>query len=224
MQKTEAIIIYSFPFKDKKFMLEMFTREHGRMSFVTNKRIQPLTVVNIVFDGPKSKLLSADIAFGYKNMLYDPFKLSISFFIAEFLRYATRNEPTNRPLYDYLRKSLEWLDIVEGSFANFHLVLMMHLAAFLGFAPDTNDYREGMYFDLREAQFTGMKPVHRDHLDKADSAGIVTLMRMNFGTMHLFKLSKDQRNTIVDHIIRYYRLHIPGFPEMKSLDVLRELF
>ncbi len=205
-------------------MLEVYTREHGRMTFVTSKKLQPLTIVNVVFDGPKSKLLNVDIAFGYKNMLYDPFKLSIGFFIAEFLRYATRNEPTNRPLYDYLRQSLEWLDVVEGSFANFHLVLMMHLAMFLGFAPGVNDYRDGMYFDLREAQFTGLQPVHGDYLDKEESATVVNLMRMNFATMHLFKLNKDQRNRIVDCVVRYYRLHVPGFPEMKSLDVLRELF
>lgn len=224
MQKTEAIIIYSFPFKDKKFMLEMYTREHGRMSFVTNKRVQPLTIVNIVFDEHRSKLTALDIAFSYKTLLYDPFKLSISFFVAEFLRYATRSEPTNKPLYDYIRQSLEWLDVVEGSFANFHLVLMMHLAMFLGFAPDMNDFKEGMFFDLREAQFTGLQPVHGDHLDKDESAAIVNLMRMNFATMHLFKLNKGQRNRIVDRMVRYYRLHVPGFPEMKSLDVLRELF
>lgn len=224
MQKTEAIIIYSFPFKDKKFMLELYTREHGRMSFVTNKRMQPLTIVNIVFDEHKSKLAALDIAFGYRNMIYDPFKLSISFFVAEFLRYSTRNEPTNRPLYDYLRQALEWLDVVEGSFYNFHLVLMMHLAMFLGFAPDVEDYREGMYFDLREAQFVDMEPMHKDYLSQSESAGIVTLMRMNFATMHLFRLGKDQRNRIVDHIVSYYRLHVPSFPEMKSLDVLRELF
>lgn len=205
-------------------MLELYTREHGRMSFVTNKRMQPLTIVNIVFDEHRSKLTTVDIALSYKNLLYDPYKLSISFFIAEFLRYSTRNEPTNHPLYDYLRQSLEWLDIVEGTFANFHLVLMMRLAMFLGFAPDINDYREGMYFDLREAQFTSLKPLHKDHLNQQESSAIVTLMRMNFATMHLFKLNKDQRNQIVDHIIHYYRLHIPSFPEMKSLDVLRELF
>ena len=224
MQKSEAIVIYSFPFKDKKFMLELFTREHGRISFVTNRRLQPLTIVNIVFDERRSKLTTIDIAFGYKTMIYDPLKLSVSFFIAEFLRYATRNEPTNRPMYDYLRQSLEWLDLIESNAANYHLVLMMHLAMFLGFAPDINDYHEGMYFDLREALFSATKPLHPDYLNHQESATIVTLMRMNFSTMHLFKLSRDQRNLIVDRIIHYYRLHIPNFPEMKSLEVLRELF
>ncbi|MCF0245179.1 MAG: DNA repair protein RecO C-terminal domain-containing protein [Bacteroidaceae bacterium] len=224
MQKTEAIVIYSFPFKDRKYMLELFTREHGKMTFVTNRRLQPLTIIEIVFDEHKQKLSAIDIALAYKTILYNPVKLSISFFIAEFLRYATRNEPTNLPLYDYLRQALMWFDVVEDSFANFHLVLMMRLSAFLGFAPDTDNFHAGDFFDLREAQFTTLQPMHPDHLSSAEAASIVTLMRMNFASMHLFKLNKDQRNHIADHIIQYYRLHIPGFQEMKSLQVLRELF
>lgn len=224
MQKTEAIIIYSFPFKEKKYMLEMFTREHGRMSFVTNKRVQPLTIVNLVFDEHRNKISTLDIAYAYTDLPYNPLKLSISFFVAEFLRYATRNEPSNIHLYDYLRQSLEWLDLVEESFANFHLVLIMRSSLFLGLAPNTELYRQTSYFDLREACFTDTIPLHSDYLSREESAVIVSLLRMNFATMHLFLLSKEQRNRITDRLIQYYRLHIPGFPEMKSLDVLRELF
>ena len=225
MEKTEAIVIYSFPFKDKKYMVEMFTREHGRVSFVHRQRLQPLSIMSIVTGGTRPRLLSADIALAYKSLNYDPYKLSIGFFIADFLRYATRDEPRNTAFYDYVRQSLEWLDIVPQSYANFHLVLMMRTAQFLGFAPDTEGYRDGMLFDLREAQFVGAPPLtHGDFLRADDARHFVTLMRMSFATMHLFRLTKAQRNEIVDHIIRYYRLHIPSFPEMKSLDVLRELF
>lgn len=224
MQKTEAIVIYSFPFKDKKFMLEVFTREHGRMAFVTNKRLQPLSIMDLVFDEKRSKLQSADFALAYKTLQYDPFKLSISFFVAEFLRYSTRNEPKNQSLYDYVRQSLEWLDLVDGDFANYHLVLMMRIAQFLGFAPDLEGYRDGMLFDLRDGQFVSVHPMHKDVLGGVESAQFFNLMRMSIANMHLFKLNKDQRNAILDRIIQYYRLHVPSFPEMKSVDVLRELF
>lgn len=231
MEKTEAIVIYSFPFKDKKFMVEMFSREHGRQSFVHNRRLQPLSIVNIVVSPRKGggrgkglSLQSVDIALAFKTLNYDAYKLSISFFVAEFLRYATRNEPRNTELYDYVRQSLEWLDLVEESFANYHLVLMMRVSQFLGFAPDVAGYREGMLFDMREAQFVGQTPAHTDYLKAGESRKIVTLLRMNFPTMHLFRLTKEQRNEIVGHIIHYYRLHVPNYPEMKSLDILRELF
>jgi DNA repair protein RecO (recombination protein O) len=49
-------------------------------------------------------------------------------------------------------------------------------------------------------------------------------MRMDFPTMHLFRLSHTERNRIVDVLLHYYRLHIPQFPELKSLSVLQELW
>ena len=50
------------------------------------------------------------------------------------------------------------------------------------------------------------------------------MMRMDYATMHLFRLSRGERNRMVEVIIRYYRIHLPGFPEPRSLAVLRELF
>jgi DNA repair protein RecO (recombination protein O) len=47
---------------------------------------------------------------------------------------------------------------------------------------------------------------------------------MDFPTMHLFRLSRHERNRIAEVLLHYYRLHIPQFPELKSLGVLRELW
>ena len=49
-------------------------------------------------------------------------------------------------------------------------------------------------------------------------------MRMNYDTMHLFRMSHDERNRCVELILAYYKLHVPNFPELKSLAVLQELF
>ena len=49
-------------------------------------------------------------------------------------------------------------------------------------------------------------------------------MRMNYESMHLFKMSHDDRNRIVDVLITYYRLHVPDFPELKSLGVMKDLW
>ena len=50
------------------------------------------------------------------------------------------------------------------------------------------------------------------------------LMRMNYENMRIFHLSRDDRNRISDIILHYYRIHVPDMPELKSLQVLRELF
>ena len=41
--------------------------------------------------------------------------------------------------------------------------------------------------------------------------------------MHLFRMSREQRNRFLDILEAYYRQRIPNFPELRSLQVLRDL-
>ena len=42
--------------------------------------------------------------------------------------------------------------------------------------------------------------------------------------MHLFRLSRVDRNRIANLILRYYRIHVPNMPDLNSLQVLSDLF
>ena len=98
----------------------------------------------------------------------------------------------------------------------------MRVSMFLGFHPDLSSYRDGALFDLREGFFTSVTPFHSDYLNVDDARRMLTLMRMSVSNLHLFPLSRSERNRIIDFILLYYRLHIPQFGEMKTLEVLRE--
>ena len=150
--------------------------------------------------------------------------LVYSLFLSEFIYYATRNEQENPTLFTYISTSLEWLDNAYEDFANFHLVFMMRLGKFLGFHPFLEDFTPGCFFDLRNGCFTLSMPLHTDFLNAADAGHLYNLMRMNFDTMKLFKLSHDDRNRITEIVLRYYKLHLPNMPELQSFDILREVF
>ena len=47
---------------------------------------------------------------------------------------------------------------------------------------------------------------------------------MDYENMHLFRLSRHDRNRISDIVLHYYRIHVPDMPELKSFQVMRELF
>ena len=85
-------------------------------------------------------------------------------------------------------------------------------------------YEDSLYFDLRAAEFCSLTPTHRDFLMPQEAGRIRLLMRMDYATMHLFRMGRADRNRILEIIIHYYRLHIPQFPELRSLPVLQELF
>ena len=42
--------------------------------------------------------------------------------------------------------------------------------------------------------------------------------------MHLYAMTRAERMRCLEVMNLYYRLHLPGFPELKSLEVLKELF
>ena len=52
----------------------------------------------------------------------------------------------------------------------------------------------------------------------------MTLSRMSFANMHLFRFNRDQRRRLLDLIIGYYRLHNSAVGEIRSLDILTALF
>ena len=127
-------------------------------------------------------------------------------------------------LHDYLENSIQWLDGQQAHYANFHLVFLLRLARFLGFYPNLDDYEDGYYFDLRESVFINNPPVHRDFLHPEEARKVQLIMRMDFPTMHLFRMSHQDRNRLLEVSLKYYRLHLPDFPEMKSIEVLQALY
>lgn len=110
----------------------------------------------------------------------------------------------------------------------------MHMSRFLGFYPnlevredrgEVRDVSQGdLFFDLREGHFCLTAPTHSDFLQPGEARLIHLMMRMDFPTMHLYRLSRIDRNRITEVLLHYYRLHIPQFPELKSLPVLQELW
>ena len=220
-------------------IVDMFTRPYGRLSFIVSmpktakskmkkQFFQPLSLLEIEADIRQKvqlqKLKDVRLASPFTSIPFHPHKLSMALFLAEFLYHALRSEQRNELLYDYVESSIQWLDGQDSQFANFHLVFLMRMSRFLGFYPNLDNYKAGDYFDLRESVFLPSPPVHRDFLYPEEAEKVQLMMRMDFPTMHLFQMSHGERNRLLEVSLLYYRLHLPDFPEMKSITVLQELY
>ncbi|WP_028906587.1 DNA repair protein RecO [Xylanibacter ruminicola] len=239
LTKTQAIVLHAIKYGETRLIVDMFTKVFGRQAFIVSipktpkgkvkkQFFQPLTILEIETDiRPRQqlqKLHDVRLAAPFASIPFEPDKLAISLFVAEFLYYALRSEQRNELLYDYLEYSIVWLDGQQERFANFHLVFLLRLTRFLGFYPNLDDYKDGDYFDLRESVFMPVPPVHRDFLHPEEAQKVQLMMRMDFPTMHLFRMSHQERNRLLEVSLKYYRLHLPDFPEMKSIEVLQALY
>ena len=237
--KTNAIVLNSLKYGESQVIVDLFTEAYGRLSFmqpiprtarskVRKQLFQPLTILSIEFDYRPARRLhrmkEAGIACPFHSLPFDMAKLSIALFVAEFTSHATKSEQTNRGLYLFIENSVRWLDECSDNFANFHIIYMLHLTRFVGFYPNLDDDERLAYFDLRGGCFTANAPLHPDFLQPREAGVIRLLMRLNYTTMRLLRLTRSERNRIAEVVLQYFRLHLPGFPEMKSLPVLRELF
>ena len=273
--KTEAIVLHSLKYGESRMIVDLFTRQQGRLSCIVSipktskakikkQLFQPLTLIDVESDiRPRvqlQKLCDARLLHTPLTLHLSPAKMAISLFLAEFLYHALRGEQQpDEQLFDYMKHSFLWLDAAHDGYANFHLSFLMHLSRFLGFYPNLESGRLGVsssgrlgvspsgrlgvsssgrlddkpqtlnlkpqsFFDLRESCFCEAPPLHADFLHPEEAARIHDMMRMDYQNMHLFRMSRTDRNRCLDVMLTYYRLHLPSFPELKSLPVLKELF
>lgn len=237
--KTRAIVLQTIKYGDSQLIVDLFTEKLGRLSFIVRtpksakakiKRqfFQSLMVLDVEFDHrPKAslqKLRDVSIGMPFVDIPYSPYKLSISMFLSELLGHATKNEQRNEPLFQFLIASVSWLDRAVDRFANFHIVFLVRLTFFLGFSPNVESGIDGKYFDLEDGCFVPYVPMHRRYLCEVDSLRLLNLLRLSYETMHLYTMSRIDRNRCVEVILEYYKIHVPGFPELKSFSVLQELF
>lgn len=239
MTKTGAVVLRLIKYNDRTTIVDMLTNEYGRLAFavsmgrsarskVKRQLFQPAAQLEVEFDYRRNaslqRLVSVGILCPYTDISSNPYKQSLVMFLTEFLYYTTRSEQYNPALFNYVSTGFEWLDKCGGAFANFHIVFMLRLSRLLGFYPNIESHHEGRFFDLQSGYFVSVPPAHSDYLSAEESGKIALIMRMDYPTMHLFRMSHHERNRCVEIILRFYRLHIPDFPELKSVDVLKELF
>ncbi|MDR1743098.1 MAG: DNA repair protein RecO [Dysgonamonadaceae bacterium] len=236
--KTQGIVLNIARYNDKYSIVHIFTRDFGRVSYLlpktTGKRSKmraalffPLSLLELETEHHPlreiHRLKECEQSFPLHDLCRSVGKVATAMFLSEFLSKALRETTENRQLYEFLRHSVIFLETTDKGASNFHLAFMAGLARFLGIYPNMQNYTVGAYFDLLNGEFTPEVPHHAHYLSKQQSAYLCLFRRINYQNMHLFRLSRDNRNAITDIMLTYYRLHTYDFPLLKSLNVLREM-
>lgn len=236
--KTEGIVLGTTSYSDTYSITHLFTRDFGRVSYllplsrgkktkIRTSLFFPLSVLHLEVEHMPlrdvQRLKEVERQFPLYELCTDMTKVSLAFFISEFLSFILRESDNNELTFDYLKNSIETLEAAERGLANFHLALMMGLTRFLGIYPNTEFAESCSFFDLQHGEFVVNEPMHPYYLNKKESVYLRDLYRINYANMHLFRLSRANRNEIVNQLLDYYRLHVYNFPALKSLEVLREI-
>lgn len=244
METILALVLRTLKYNDRLLVADLYTESRGRLSVLValprggGRRVgaqaplfRPLALLEVQLGGrPGARLRRVSEARACPPLpavATDPPKSSVALFLAEFLCRALRLPEADAPLFAYLRASVCWLDACPSArVANFHLVFLLGLSRFLGLSPNLDECRPGLCFDLQEGCFlppslAGGRP---HALSASESALLPLLARLRFPTMHLLALSREQRRRCLSLLVEFYRLHLPDFPPLRSMEVLWEVF
>jgi len=238
LQTTRGIVFKYINYSETSIIVKIYTEEFGLQSFIIKgargKRsktrlalFQPLTLLELVVSFRENKTLQhikeVKVAHAYQSLPVDIIKRSFLFFIDELLYRSIREEMPNKLLFKWLFDSLTWLDLATVEVTNFHLVFMVQLSRFLGFYPKKKAGGHLPFFDLREGQFTSSIPHHPDYTGGREAQLLDLLLETSFEKNNEPDISYSERKDLLEVLITYYQLHLPGFGEMKSVGILHDV-
>ena len=233
--KTKAIVFSSIRFNDKSLIVKCFTQSDGvksyfiRDAFSTKKNnhkiayFQPLTILEVEATHKKNANLNyfkeIRTAIPFQTIHTNFVKSTVVMFIAEILHHSIHEEEQNNDLFLFIETALLWLDQHEAS-TNFHLIFTIEITKFLGFYPDVSNM-DFPFFDFKEGYFVPTQ--------SASSLGInetilfKKLLNLSFeNTDKIFVV--EERQWLLKILIDYFKLHLDGFKEPKSIAILKEVF
>jgi DNA repair protein RecO (recombination protein O) len=239
LNKTKGIILHQIKYTDSGIIAQVYTREFGRQSLMIkgmrskksgkhNVLFQPMFILDLVFYYKESRgiqmLKEFSVSYSPSDIYADIKKSCMSVFIAEILTTVLKEETPNHELFDFIEESIMYLDKCESGFANFHIAFLIGLSSYLGFEPGKRTDPEDLYFDLMNGTFVSLPPLHSSYADPQVSDILAGFFSTSFDRMRSIPLTGSLRDEVLETIIKYFSIHLPGLKKINSLDVLKDIF
>lgn len=225
LKKTTGIVIGYTKYRETSIITKIFTRELGLKSYVVNgvrssksaskvALFQPLSLVDmVVYDKENANIhriseIKSDISF--QRIPFDFIRSGISMFMAEVLGKVVFDNYQNELLFDHLKVKILSLDAEQYQPGLFALNFLISTSRYLGFEPeDANDFFLQLPVDHTGGNYKN-KIKYLNELLENESQSIKAF-------------PGNIKRQLLDDWILFYKIHIDGFGEIKSLSVLRTL-
>jgi len=238
LKQSRGIVLSFVKYSESSIIAKIFTEEFGLQSYVAKgvrgkksktkiALFEPLTQVEIIAYQKENKsihnLREIKVGYAYQTIPFDVTKRAISFFLDEILIKTIKEESPSRDFFEWLSHALTWFDLNDNSPLNFHLAFMMQMTRFLGFYPKKETAANYSYFDLENGHFLNSVPNNPNYLSGETTMHFNKLQESTFENAAKIKLTPSQRRKLLEALIVYYKLHFPGFGEIKSVEVLKAI-
>ncbi|MFH0895103.1 MAG: DNA repair protein RecO [Bacteroidota bacterium] len=235
---TKGIVISTSQYGETSIITRIFTEEFGLHSFIVNgvrkknsrmksALFSPLSQLDLIIYFHEKKKIhrirEVRPFLIYQNIHNNPSQNGILLFLSEVISRSLHEGHTDKALFNYIADSLEKFDQTEFGIVNFHLGFLCGFAQFLGFWPEQNYSETNCYFSIQNGTFTHSSAINELCFTKETSKQFAKLLD-DWENTFSFTISSSERRVLLEAILRYYEYHIPSFGNVRSLEILQEIF
>ncbi|WP_420580050.1 DNA repair protein RecO [Reichenbachiella sp.] len=228
LHKTRGIVLNYIKYRETSIIARIYTESFGIQSYIINSvrskkskkglaLLQPLTVLDMVvyFKNQKSdglqRISEYKPAHNFISIPFDVKKSAIALFVTELLTKVLKEEDDQVEVFEFLYQFILALDEKKEGYGSLHLFLIVQLTHYIGFGIRTK----------KELENDGLLLELSTSYDEIYDA--VLMLNTSSLTSELV-IRNTLRKDVLNYMLEYYKLHMDGFKELKSLDVLTQIF
>ena len=230
---TPGLVLRTTPYAESAVVARVFTRQLGVQSYmikgvrsargrVKQNMLQPLSSLDmVVYANPKTDLNHVrELAPRHPGQMPDPVGNALRFFMTEVLYKALRAEEPLPELWDYVEQTTSALQPPPSSLP---IRFMLTVAHHLGIEPLDNHDAHHPCFDLQEGRFVAAPT------ETTLTPQLSTVLHEYLSSFHSPSLpftpfhSSVTRRDLLDALIAYFQLHLPGFGQLHSHEILHTI-
>lgn len=226
LKKTAGIVIHYIKYRETSIIVKIFTRQLGLKSYIVNgvrsakatskiALYQPLSLLDLVVydkeNASLNRISEVKLSHAFQRIPFDYYRSGVAMFVAEVLGKAIYENYQNEALYDFLEKSIQYLDSEALNLSIYPHSFLLQLSLFLGFGPaDAKEF----YQQLQQgAGAVAVEGEEKEYFDQ--------LLKDGFNPPN--KTSKAVRRNLMDHLLLFYKVHLDTFSEIKSVKILMQM-
>ncbi len=217
--KTKGIVLNYIKYKESSIICKIYTESHGLQSFIVNgvrksknsqlSIFQPLNQLDIIFYMKKNSTLyrikESRIHSIYQSIHNEIPKISICFFLSEFLSKVLTSEEDQNQKFEFISKSIYDFDKTVSNYNDFHIKFLLKLSYFFGVRISNHK------------QLTAY-----NESDKLISKYIDKCINDDYDI--IIKSNNILRNKVINLIVEYYKNNLDINFNINSNDILNKIF
>ncbi len=237
---SRGIIFRIVKYGESSIICDIYTEEKGLRSYIASgirnggKRnrsaiYRPLNFIEIVAPEIEevdklTRIKEAALYYHFNTIDQHVVKSSIALFMLEVIRNTVRERHPDPDMFQFIENWMIWLDDIQKTSPLTGVKFMLELARVAGFEPLNNYSSANKYFDLQDGLFKSSFDANHQFMDVEISQLSNQLMSIPRENLLDMRIDRIVRELLYENWIQYYKMHLTGFRDIKSLDVLKTIF